>query len=511
MSIPSPLSHIVLTGAEGTKQRLMSWQAALSLSLNCRNADIKITHICPEHCETDTDDGVILSPVAIQLLKTCGITETQLLSQCDGAYHCAERYIGWSSEEQDFYYTYGAIGVNLKGIEFQHYLTRYRQKNQLSLTEYSLTAQCAQLERFTQPVSDPRSVLSTLNYRIVVSAIKYTELLRKLALQLGVIEQLGKVGSVELFSSQLQNYDPVKHGFINSLLLDSGQSISADFFIDCGGCLASLMYDIEDFGCRKLNLAAAANRVIAGSTDKNVKPSLASVSQALPNCHYKVTTTGTRKFLEVHYNHSQLTDSEVLESVSEQINLADFSFTSSAAITTSICYQPWSRNCLLVGTKACQVGQKIGDELTTLLNDLARFYSLFPNTECNRQLTRYYNSKAVDNYQQLVDWQQLAYKQAGWRKQPFWQQNSAGQLSEQLNRICTLFGQTGCFPVYEQQTYTKAQWIHYLLGFELWPENYDPLLSGAEEQQIAQFLSKLSSKIKSLMPSIPVYQQSSHL
>lgn len=511
MKRPSSLSQIVLTGDASSRQRLMAWQAALSLSMHCRNADINIAHICPESHDTELDHGVILEPAVLSILRACGVSEADLLNQCDGAYHCADRFIGWSSEKQDFYHTHDALGVNLNGIEFQHYLTRHRQHNNIALADYSLTAQCAQSERFTLPVDDPRSVLSTLHYRIVVSALKYTELIRRLAMDLGVVELLGKVESVSVATSQLEQYKPNRHGFIDNLVLDSGQSVAADFFIDCGTSLAVQTKNVDDFGQRNLNFVVAADSVIYGTSSKQFRPSLSSVNQALSDCHYRLTNTGSQTCLEVHYNQTQLNAKDALKSVSEHINLDEFDLASPEAITPSLCYTPWSGNCLIIGTPACQIGQTIGDDLNSLVNDLARFYSLFPNAECHKLLSQYYNNKALESYQQLIDWQQLAYKQGSWRKGPFWQQIGANHLSQNLNRICTLFSQTGCFPVYEQHAHTKVQWVSYLLGFELWPKNNDPLLNSADEQQIAHFLSALSGKIKSALTKIPKYQQSGHM
>lgn len=508
MSASQAISHIALVSSTGAKQKLYGWQAALCLASEHHPESVTITHVCSDQSDPDADQVVTLQSDLLSVLKQCGLSEQELINNCDGCYHFADRYQGFSSEKQDFYMANGELGVSLNGIDFQHYLTRFGWHNITSLSEFSLTASCAQHQKFALPVKDPRSVLSTITYGINVSVLKLTALIRAAALKKGVIQNTNSVETVTLVNSRTEGYQVFQTGFISKLVLTNNEVVDADFFFDCSGTLRSLVCDQIDFGWRSAGSALATNAQLFGLGEVRLAPSLASRYQALPEGYFRLLNSNNKQFVQVQFNSDYCSSENVLTSVASHLDLTHFNWSETSGVKTGISHAPWSKNCVLLGSAACELNHDAGVQLRTIVHDVSRFLSLYPDSSCDPISCDYYNLRALGDYQEILDWQMFCAQQVSMTKSRYWCHHQASAMSERLKRVTQLFLQTGCYPTLEQHVYTKQQWITYMLGFEFTPLHFDPLLNGLDDQQVIQFLSTLSSKIKATVNALPKFQMS---
>lgn len=506
MNVPKAISHIAVVSSNSIEQRLYGWQTALCIALESDVSETKITHLCAPQPVNEPDQVVTLSNEIVHLLKRAGVTESQLIQQCDGGYHFADRYRGWSSEQQDFYLCDGELGVSFNGIEFQHYLTQNFATSSVSLSDFSLTASCAKHQKFALPVNDQRSILSTIRYTVNVSAIKYIELLRDIAKNRGVVESTSRVDDFVLICANSQDYMPNKSGFIDKLVLTDGSSVDADFYIDCSTSFNRAIGHQIDFGRRTLASVLATTAQISGFAEGQGQATLTTLKHALPNGHFMLSRHAGGQFLQVQFNRNNTAVSQILSELKSHVDLTTFDLSETQPIDIGLSYVPWSKNCLLLGPAACELGQSAGDQLRTIVEDISRFFSLYPDSECDPVSTHYYNEKANNGYQSMLDWHWFAAKSVTHFDTPFWRHHGKAAIPNTLSRITELFHHTGCFPAVEQHAFTKAKWIYYMLGFEVFPLHVDPLLSNADPQQIASFLNKLSSKIKVSASALPDYQ-----
>jgi tryptophan halogenase len=133
----------------------------------------------------------------------------------------------WGRSGDAYVHPFGEFGRIINGVRFhQHWLRMREEGDQTSIAEYSYPIVAAKLGRFTPPVDDPGSVLSTFSYAFQFDATLYAPYLREYAEGRGVVRTEGKVVEVKLRPGD---------GFIEALMLESGEWIAGDLFIDCSG------------------------------------------------------------------------------------------------------------------------------------------------------------------------------------------------------------------------------------------------------------------------------------
>jgi len=108
----------------------------------------------------------------------------------------------------------------------------HQQGKSPDLEEYSLAAVAARQGKFMRPKNMGNSPLSQINYAFHFDATLYADYIRDYSIERGLTRSEGKVADVSLRESD---------GFIDSLLLKSGERVTGDLFIDCSGFKALLI------------------------------------------------------------------------------------------------------------------------------------------------------------------------------------------------------------------------------------------------------------------------------
>src|SRR5690349_5424396 len=157
------------------------------------------------------------------------IPELDFVRAVRGTFKLGIEFVDWGSIGSRYVHGFGTIGHDYRGLPFHQYWTKLRLQGKAQpLDAYSLNTAAAPAGKFLSGATDvpPTSPLAQVAYAYHFDAGLYAQFLRRFAEARGVKRIEGEVVDVRLRGED---------GFIESLTLKSGATVSGDLFIDCSG------------------------------------------------------------------------------------------------------------------------------------------------------------------------------------------------------------------------------------------------------------------------------------
>ena len=156
-----------------------------------------------------------------------GIDEVDFLRQTKATYKLSIQFRDWLRIGHSYFHPFGVHGTSRDNVHLHQYWLKMRQLGDTTaLDEYSLCSMASMLNKCAQQSSDPRSIFSTWSSAYQFDASLYALYLRRYAEKLGVERVERNIVTVELRGED---------GYIAGLLLEGGERIEADLYLDCTG------------------------------------------------------------------------------------------------------------------------------------------------------------------------------------------------------------------------------------------------------------------------------------
>ena len=183
--------------------------------------------------------------------RLLNIDEQEFMRATAATFKLGISFEDWKRPGERYIHSFGMNGKSTWVCEFHHFwLHSLTRGIQSELGDYCLELQAARREKFAT------SAQSDINFAYHLDASVYAKFLRKFSEGHGAKRVEGKIRDVR------QNADS---GFVEALVLDSGQVIEGDFFIDCTGFRGLLIEQALHTGYRGLDSLAALRQRRSGA------------------------------------------------------------------------------------------------------------------------------------------------------------------------------------------------------------------------------------------------------
>ena len=158
--------------------------------------------------------------------ESLGVDEAEMMRATNATFKLGIDFVDWGFKGSRYIHPFGVHGTADAGLGFhQQWRRSLAAGRDWDIQEFSFACMAAKANRFDFPAKGKTTINSTYSYAYHFDASLYSKYLRhQIAEPRGVSRIEGKVRDVE--------QDP-ETGDIRALIMESGDRVAGDFFIDC--------------------------------------------------------------------------------------------------------------------------------------------------------------------------------------------------------------------------------------------------------------------------------------
>ena len=487
-----PIRSIVIVGG-GTA----GWMAAASLQQHFTNTPVNITLIESSTIET-VGVGEATIPTIRRFYQNLGMTDEEVLRATQGTCKLGIQFNDWHSPGSSFIHPFGLFGQDVRNIGFHHYWLKMREQGDVTpMGEYSLGVSLAKHNKFIFPSPNPPSSLSVFDWALHFDASLFAAHMRTFATSKGCTHIDAVVTEVR---------QRAEDGFIESLLLDSGEVIAGDLFIDCTGFRSLLLDKTLKVGYEDWSQWLFCDSAVVAQT-KNVGPPTpyTRVNAREAGWQWRIplrSRTGngyvySSRFIDDQMAVDTLTDTVEGELLTEPRKL---SFTPGRRTKS------WHKNCIALGLSSGFLEPLESTSIALIETGIERIKMLFPDSRFSQACIDEFNEISALEYERVRDFIILHYKASTREDSEFWRECSAMEIPETLQKKIDLFKARGYFLRYRWEMFHPASWLAIYTGFDILPDSYDPAVDSFESRYISESFAAMKASLQRVVNETPSHQ-----
>ena len=470
---------------------LLGWSAAAALRRKLPALRVTVVTLPPPPDALVERIGSTL-PSIIEFHRDIGMSDGDAPLRANCSFRLGTEFQHWDGERPSYVHAYDRYGQPLGTASFHiHWVRQTQLGSAPPFDQYSPAAMMARSGRFILPETDPASPFAHFEYGLALDPQAYPQMMRAYALHLGALERTGGFRGARLDGET---------GFIAAVVLDDGQEIKADLFIDCSGPRAllrgALDQDFEDWSqwlpCDRLLLADTAPVAEPSPLDRAIAHGAGWrwVAQSLSRTSHGFA-----------YASSELSDDKAARTLRGH---AAADPQAPIALRQGRRPQPWLRNCVALGDAATMVEPLEWTNLHLAHSAIDRMVAMMPDRDCVAVELWDYNRQCAAETTRVRDFLALHYV-ASKREESLWQRMRDTAPPDSLAHTMRLFSERGRLPFYEDETFARDGWLAVLLGQGVIPRRTDPLIDAVPPAQSEQAMVAMRDGIARLVSTLPTH------
>lgn len=485
----APLRKIVIVGG-GTA----GWMTAAGLSQVFKGHDLEI-----ELVESDQIGTVGVGEATLPHLRffndRLGINEAEFMARTRATFKLGIEFRDWARVGDSYIHPFGEYGREVRGVEFHHYWLKARQGGWTGrIDEFSPPVMMAEQSRFGFPEQDLRSVLSSYSYAYQLDAGLYAKFLREHAEANGAVRTEGRIVDVNLRPED---------GFVASVVLDRGDVISGDLFVDCSGFRGLLIEQALSAGYEDWTDYLPCDRAVAipcEMADENVPYTRATAREAgwqwrIPLQH----RVGNGYVFSTRFTDDERAR-EVLMGNLEGKPLADPKFIGFRAGKRK---RQWVRNCVAIGLSSGFLEPLESTSIYLIQAGVTALAELLPGREISNSDVREFNRVLDLEYERVRDFLILHYHATERGDTPFWDYVRTMDIPDSLAYKMELFRKTGVVMEYKDGLFLHPSWLAVYIGQRVVPDRYDPRADAIAERDVRKMLEDMRGLVSGAVSRLP--------
>ncbi|HVI58645.1 MAG TPA: tryptophan halogenase family protein [Luteimonas sp.] len=475
------------------------WMAAATLSTYLgREANVRLV-------ESEEIGIVGVGESSVPYMKrfngsVLGIDEMDFVASTQATFKLGIRFDDWARVGDSYVHGFGTIGRSLGPLPFhQFWLKLFLAGRAPGIGAFSLPTAAAPQGRFTTGEADAPagSPLADIAYGYQFDAGLYARYLRKLSERRGVVRVEGRIVEVRRNGGS---------GDVEAVVLESGESVEGELFIDCSGFRGLLIEQALQTGYEDWTHWLPCDRAVVVPSESAGPPT--------PYTRATARTAGWQWRIPLQhrvgnghvYCSGHIGDDEAAAQLLAGLDARALDEPRVLRFTTGRRRRFWNRNVVALGLAAGFMEPLESTSIYLVQSGLERLLGLFPDRGFDPLLAERFNRDTVFEYERIRDFLVLHYNATERDDSPFWSHCREMPVPGTLRETIDLFRLDGRYFRNAEDFFALPSWVQVMLGQRIVPRGYHPIVDAMPDDDLAAFVERVRASIAGAVEAMPLHQ-----
>ena len=430
-------------------------------------------------------------PTVRRFHELIGLDEQAFVRATGASFKLGIAFEDWARVGDRYFHSFGVTGPSTWMADFQHMWLEAREQGFAGeLGDYCLELQAAKAGKFQGGRGSP------LNYAYHLDATAYGQFLRGIAEPQGVRRVEGKIAEVKVAPDS---------GFIEALVLESGETVEGDLFIDCTGFRGLLIEGALATGWDDWSHWLPTDSALAVQTE--------AVGPARPYTRAVAHPAGWQWQIPLQHRVGNglvycsrfMSDDEAQALLAERVEGPMLTEPRLIRFKAGSRRKEWHKNCVAIGLASGFVEPLESTSIHLIMIAVTRLMQLFPFGGVNEAVAERYNDVARREIEGIRDFIILHYY-LNERDEPFWQECRSLDIPASLAERIALFREGANAYQAADELFRTDSWVQVMLGQRLTPRSHHAMGRLMPPEQLRTALAGAAEKVRQAVARLPAHQ-----
>ncbi|MGB5853185.1 MAG: tryptophan halogenase family protein [Rhodanobacter sp.] len=433
-----------------------------------------------------------------QLLQ---IDEIEFIRRTSATFKLGIQLNDWHRLGASYIHGFGTtIGRGLGLLPFhQYWLKAARAGRAGPLGDYTVHTLAAPRGKFMPSASDvpPDSPLADIPYAYHMDTARYALFLREYAEARGVRRSEGKVAEVRLRPDD---------GFVESVVLEGGDVVAGDLFIDCSGFRGLLIEQALHTGYDEFRDWLPCDRAVVVRTESvGPPPPFTRASAQAAGWQWRIPLQHRTGNGHV-YSSAHISDDEATATLLRNVHGQPLGEPFQLRFTAGTRRKLWHRNVVAIGLSGGFMEPLESTGIHLIQLGITRLLGLFPREGFRPELTERYNAQLRFDIERIRDFLILHYHATEREDTPFWRQCRHMSVPQSLQDNIDLFADSGRFFRNAEELFAEISWVQVMIGQGIVPRSWHPLVDQVPDADLYRFVADVGRLMAECVEVMPTHQ-----
>ncbi|WP_020208778.1 tryptophan halogenase family protein [Gilvimarinus chinensis] len=473
------------------------WMSAAILARSTEHLPCTITLVESPNIPT-VGVGESTIPSFLDLLDYLKISKKDFIAYTNSTFKLGIKFIDWLKIGDQYWHPFGSIGAKIDGVSFYHHWLKSKFNCESSeFSDFSPSVALAEYGHFLAPSKSSKSILSEAAYALHLDSEKTAQYLNKYCIEKGVKHVLADVNRATLD----------EQGMIDRLILDSGENLVADLYIDCTGH-AGLLIDktlkVEYIDWMRY---LPVDKAIVVHTDHNGPLSPYTKAKALEYGWCWNIPLRNRLGNGYVYSSKFCDDNKALESLCKNITGKVITEPRTLRFKTGKRKHFWYKNCVSVGLSSGFLEPLESTGIYLAMKSMLNLVENFPSSTYEQSLIDEYNRLMHIEFDCIRDFIVAHYCLTKRDDSDFWRSWKEREIPDSLRTKLDVFSANGQIFKNPMDLFSEESWWAVLEGMGLRPRQYLPNVDSSDYMRVRDSMQRGVMALRNAAKMAPTHAQ----